>query len=100
MNENISTDKSVTLEVRILRSNLSEDDKIELIGRLKNPNKEYIYIPQKVEPYQPYSPCPVNPLTWPNTTPWYPGRDVWYCDTRTDPKETKGVFTCECCGNK
>lgn len=39
-----------TLEKRILKSNLSDDDKIEIIRRLSS-NKEYIYIPQPTIPY-------------------------------------------------
>lgn len=38
-----------TLEKRILKSNLSDDDKIEIIKRLSS-YKEYIYVPQTVYP--------------------------------------------------
>lgn len=38
-----------TLEKKIMKSNLSDDDKIEIIKRLSS-NKEYIYVPQPVYP--------------------------------------------------
>ena len=38
-----------TLEKRVMKSNLSDDDKIEIIKRLSS-NKEYIYVPQPVYP--------------------------------------------------
>ena len=37
------------LEKRIMKSNLSDDDKIEIIKRLSS-NKEYIYVTQPVCP--------------------------------------------------
>lgn len=38
-----------TLEKRILKSNLSDEDKIEIIKRLSS-NKEFIYVPHPVYP--------------------------------------------------
>lgn len=38
-----------TLEKRILKSNLSDEDKIEIIKRLSS-NKEFIYVPQPAYP--------------------------------------------------
>lgn len=38
-----------TIEKRILKSNLSDEDKIEIIKRLSS-NKEFIYVPQPVYP--------------------------------------------------
>ena len=40
-----------TLEKRILKSNLSDEDKIEIIKRLSS-NKEFIYVPQPVYTYK------------------------------------------------
>ena len=42
-----------TLEKRVMKSNLSDDDKIEIIKRLSS-NKEYIYVPQPVYPQTVY----------------------------------------------
>jgi hypothetical protein len=39
-----------TIEKRIMKSNLSDDDKIEIIKRL-NSNKEYIYVYPPTVPY-------------------------------------------------
>lgn len=47
-----------TLEKRILKSNLSDEDKIEIIKRLSS-NKEFIYVPQ-----------PVYPPAYPQTVPY------------------------------
>ena len=48
-----------TLEKRILKSNLSDDDKIEIIKKLSS--KEYIYVPQPV--YTPTVPYYYNTAT-------------------------------------
>ena len=60
-----------TLEKRILKSNLSDDDKIEIIKRLSS-NKEYIYVPQPICP-QPTFPQPIGTPS----NPWY--TDQPYC---------------------
>ena len=59
-----------TLEKRILKSNLSDEDKIEIIRRLNS--KEYIYVPQPVYPQQ-----PVNPVS-----PWYTNQPYCYCEAK------------------
>jgi hypothetical protein len=66
-----------TLEKRILKSNLSDEDKIEIIRRLNS--KEYIYVPQRVD-------CPVCP-TYPQpigtpSNPWYTNQPYCYCEAK------------------
>ena len=66
-----------TLEKRILKSNLSDDDKIEIIKRLSS-NKEYIYVPQPTYPQQPTFPQPIGTPS----NPWYTNQPYCYCEAK------------------
>ena len=76
MSEEIKT--PLTLEQRIMKSNLSDDDKIELIQRLNNsfplPYDKPIEIP--CAPIIPNEPNRIT--TSPHTPPWW---DTWYVIT-------------------
>jgi hypothetical protein len=77
--EQMSEDnKNTTLEQRIMKSNLSDDDKIELIQRLNHsfplPWDRPIEIP--CTPIIPNEPNRIT--TNPNTPPWW---DTWYVIT-------------------
>ena len=61
-----------TLEKRVLKSNLSDDDKIEIIQRLKS-YREYIYVPQKLD--NPTFPQPIGTPT----NPWYTNQPYCGC---------------------
>jgi len=63
-----------TLEKRILKSNLSDDDKIEIIKRLSS-NKEYIYVPQPT--------CPQ--LIGTPSNPWYTNQPYYYTTAISGP---------------
>ena len=67
--------EDTTIEQRIMKSNLSDDDKIELIQRLKNsfplPHDKPIEIP--CTPIIPNEPNRIT--TSPHTPPWW---DTWY----------------------
>lgn len=69
-----------TLEKRILKSNLSDDDKIEIIQKLKS-YREYIYVPQKLDnpifPQKLDNPIFPQPIGTPSN-PWYTNQP--YCN--------------------
>ena len=67
--------KNTTLEQRIMKSNLSDDDKIELIQRLNN-SFPLPYDKPRIVPCVPNVPDRIT--TAPNTPPWW---DTWYVIT-------------------
>ena len=68
-----------TLEKRILKSNLSDEDKIEIIKRLGS-NKEFIYVPQPI---------------YPQTTPYYyTTTPYWYNTATSGPYMSNSTLRC------